>query len=79
MPSARGTTVPCLQLHLTRGVPKVRDLHAVQPDGRRADVVGQVDDELEQQTRKVRSLGPPDTFHHDERRQRRTIELACEC
>lgn len=49
---------PCLQFHLTRGVPKVRDLHAVQPDGRRADVVGQVDDELEQQTRKVPSLGP---------------------
>lgn len=37
----------------------MRDLHAVQPHGRRADIVGQVDDELEQQTRKVPSLGAP--------------------
>ena len=58
-------------LHLTRGVPKVRNLHAVQPDGRRADVVSQVDDELEQQTRKVPGLGP-DVFHHDERRHIKT-------
>lgn len=47
----------CVRLaHLPRRVPEVRDLHAVQPHGRRADVVREVDDELQQQPREARRL-----------------------
>lgn len=44
------------QHHLSRRVPKVRDLHAVEPDGRCADVVRQVDHELQEQPGEARGL-----------------------
>lgn len=42
--------------YLPRRVPQVRDLQAVELNGRRADVIGQVDDKLQQQPREARDL-----------------------
>lgn len=42
--------------YLARRVPEVRNLHPVEPNGRRANVVGEVDHELQQQSGKARGL-----------------------
>lgn len=42
--------------HLSRCIPQMRNFHAVQLHGRSGDVVRQVNDKLNQQPRKTRSL-----------------------